>query len=243
MFPLLFLDSKKIEKKKREVVLDMIFKDVVDEAKTLVGAEATTLFVLEDAAASGGKATTMYAKYVGGTDSSHIKDIRVPVGVGIAGRVALTGESATIYDCRSEPDWTNTFDGGDSNFVTKHMLCVPVMNSDGKVIAVVQAINKLDSGTANIQERPSKIVQRRESRIKRVGSTSHAKGGFSHIDLKVLQSLCSHIAVALERLDSPEEEGHDLKETIRLLKNGEGGTKHEHAAPFGFRERRPLHKE
>lgn len=47
MFPLLFIDSKKIEKKKKEAALDGIFLDVVNEAKELVGAEATTLFIVE----------------------------------------------------------------------------------------------------------------------------------------------------------------------------------------------------
>jgi putative methionine-R-sulfoxide reductase with GAF domain len=231
MFPLLFLDSKKIEKKKREVMLDSIFKDVVDEAKNLVGAQATTLFVVDDAT------KTLYAKYVGGSDSSHIKDIRVPIGAGIAGRVALTGESALIYDCRSEPDWTGRFDD-DAGFVTKHMCCVPVTNTEGKVVAVVQAINKLEGGTARIQRQQSKI-QRQQSILK--NRVAHGKGGFNHNDLRVLQSLCSHIAVALERLDSAEDEGHGLRATMDMLKKS-GSFKHADA-PFGFRERRPLHKE
>jgi len=118
------------------------------------------------------------------------------------------------------------------------MLCVPVIGSDGKVIAVVQAINKLDTGTAKIQRQPSKI-QRHESRLKK-RADHHGQGGFNHNDLRVLQALCSHIAIALERLDSTEDEGKDLRETMKLLKNG-GTTVQE--APFGFRERRPLHKD
>ena len=66
--------------------------DVVNEAKELVGAEATTLFIVEG--------DIIYAKYVGGMQSAHIKEIRIPVGKGIAGRVALTGEPAMIYDVR-----------------------------------------------------------------------------------------------------------------------------------------------
>jgi hypothetical protein len=121
------------------------------------------------------------------------------------------------------------------------MLCVPVTNSEGKTIAVVQAINKLDTGTASIQRRTSSKarLERHASRIKREGV---GQVGFNHNDLRTLQSLCSHIAVALERLDgSDEDEGKDLKETIRLLKNG--GTQAGQEAPFGFRERRPLHKD
>ena len=47
MFPLLFIDSKKMEKKKKEAALDGIFLDVVNEAKELEGAEATTIFIVK----------------------------------------------------------------------------------------------------------------------------------------------------------------------------------------------------
>lgn len=65
MFPLLFIDSKKAEAGKKQVKLDQLFMDVVNEAKTLVGAEATTLFVVEE--------EELFARYVGGDDSGHIK--------------------------------------------------------------------------------------------------------------------------------------------------------------------------
>ena len=85
MFPLLLMDPTAAEKRKKSARLDLLFKDVVNEAKGLVNAEATTLFILEG--------QELYAKYVGdGEKSEHIKEIRIPVGEGIAGRVALTGE-------------------------------------------------------------------------------------------------------------------------------------------------------
>jgi len=44
MIPLLYIDSEKVERSKKEVVVDSIFRDIVDEAKSLVGAEWTSLF-------------------------------------------------------------------------------------------------------------------------------------------------------------------------------------------------------
>ena len=49
MIPLYFIDSTKIQKRKRQYVLDNLFQDVVEEAGQLVGAESIVLFLLVDA--------------------------------------------------------------------------------------------------------------------------------------------------------------------------------------------------
>ena len=45
MFPLLWIDPHKIDRMKREKHIETIFSDVVTEAKTLIGAESTCLYV------------------------------------------------------------------------------------------------------------------------------------------------------------------------------------------------------
>ena len=46
MFPLLFIDSNKIQARKREAAMDTIFRDVMEEASSLIGARRTCLYVL-----------------------------------------------------------------------------------------------------------------------------------------------------------------------------------------------------
>lgn len=46
MFPLLFIDSKAIEKKKRTEAIEHLCRDVVIEAKELIGADSTCLFLV-----------------------------------------------------------------------------------------------------------------------------------------------------------------------------------------------------
>ena len=46
MFPLLFIDSNKIQARKREAAMESIFQDVVTEAGSLIGAQRTALFLL-----------------------------------------------------------------------------------------------------------------------------------------------------------------------------------------------------
>ena len=45
MFPLFFIDSSKVEQKKKKAQLEHLFQDVVQEAKTLIDAESTCLYV------------------------------------------------------------------------------------------------------------------------------------------------------------------------------------------------------
>lgn len=211
MFPLLFIDSKKAEKRKKQNGLDLLFMDVVEEAKKLVGAEATTLFVVEG--------EELYARYVGGEGSKHIKEIRMPLGTGIAGRVALTGEPAVIYDVREEPDFNPSYDSG--TFKTKSMCCVPVKDVEGRVVGVVQAINKVAQRSPTRGGGPGN-PGKRHTRVKK---------GFTMDDLGILQQISNHAAVFMQGMDEGMEELR-FRDTLKLLNKGEGTGKKERKRPL-----------
>ncbi len=69
-------------------------------------------------------------------------EIRLPIGQGIAGAVAKTGETINVPDAYADP----RFDRGTdvrSGYRTQNMLVIPVWSSDGKrVIGVIQVLNK-----------------------------------------------------------------------------------------------------
>ena len=67
----------------------------------------------------------------------------IPKGKGIAGHVALTGEVLHVSDPYRDPRFNKQADK-ESGYVTKSILCAPVRDSDGRSIAVLEAINKLD---------------------------------------------------------------------------------------------------
>lgn len=71
------------------------------------------------------------------------KDIRLPMGKGIAGTVALTGETIKIDNCYSDPRFDPANDIA-SGYKTHTMLCIPVKNGHGEIVGVMQAINKQD---------------------------------------------------------------------------------------------------
>ena len=69
-------------------------------------------------------------------------EIRLPLGTGIAGQVALTGETINVPDAYADPRFDRNFDLR-SGYRTLNMLVVPVTDTTGRVvIGVLQVLNK-----------------------------------------------------------------------------------------------------
>ena len=82
----------------------------------------------------------MWSKVAEGMDS---KEIRFPVGVGIAGDVAKTLKTANIPDAYKDDRFNPAFDK-ETNYRTKSILCMPMLNNEGALVGVVQVLNKKD---------------------------------------------------------------------------------------------------
>ena len=67
--------------------------------------------------------------------------IRIPRGVGIAGHVATTGEVVNVPEPYLDPRFNKQTDK-DTGYLTTSLLCVPVRDDEGEIIAVLQAVNK-----------------------------------------------------------------------------------------------------
>ena len=68
-------------------------------------------------------------------------EIRVPLGTGIAGHVALSGETVNLKDVAQD---SRVFHGYEQRFgfLTRTMLCMPMRNRAGRIIGVIQMLNK-----------------------------------------------------------------------------------------------------
>uniref|UniRef100_A0A7S3PD62 GAF domain-containing protein n=1 Tax=Amphora coffeiformis TaxID=265554 RepID=A0A7S3PD62_9STRA len=208
MFPLLFIDSNKIQARKREAAMDAIFRDVMDEASSLIGARRTCLYVLcskepdnENALRPNSEGKYLYAKY-GGTSTSQESARVITLGRGIVSRAALTGESWNIENVLSEPDFVKE-EAEAAGDEAKSMLCVPVLDGEGKTIAVIQALGKMSTGKEHDTPAGSPSVK-----------------GFSNSDVQVLKALASHISVSLQHMYEVEayEESARLQDAIRIMK-------------------------
>ncbi|XP_054266416.1 dual 3',5'-cyclic-AMP and -GMP phosphodiesterase 11-like isoform X2 [Macrosteles quadrilineatus] len=68
---------------------------------------------------------------------------RFPINVGITGYVATTGETVNIPNAYQDERFDPSVDEG-TVFKHKTILCMPIKNSSGQIIGVIQLINKFD---------------------------------------------------------------------------------------------------
>ncbi len=120
--------------------LDETLKRVMDEAKTLMKADRSTLWLIDR------ERNELWAQIPQADGSS--QEIRIPMGVGFAGKVAQTGEALNIpFDLYDHPNSNNSKKvDQESGYRTCSLLCMPVYNSNQELIGVTQLVNKKKSG-------------------------------------------------------------------------------------------------
>lgn len=77
-------------------------------------------------------------------DMEQLGEIRFPVGRGIAGTVAQSGEPIRIDDAYTDSRFNPEVDQ-QTGYQTKSILCLPLKNRHDKVFAVAQLLNRLDN--------------------------------------------------------------------------------------------------
>ncbi|XP_024939186.1 dual 3',5'-cyclic-AMP and -GMP phosphodiesterase 11 isoform X3 [Cephus cinctus] len=68
---------------------------------------------------------------------------RFPINVGITGYVATTGETVNIPNAYDDPRFDASVDDG-TGFRHRTILCMPIKNSSGQIIGVIQLVNKFN---------------------------------------------------------------------------------------------------
>ena len=69
--------------------------------------------------------------------------VSIPLGSGIAGAVAQSGESIRIDDAYADPRFNPEIDQ-QTGFRTQSILCLPIRDHSGRVFAVSQLLNRQD---------------------------------------------------------------------------------------------------
>jgi len=119
-----------------EDVLDEVLEAVTVKTREVLNADRATLYLVEPDHG-------MLRSKIAEQEGAEALEIRVPVGKGIAGRVAKTGESLNIEDAWSHPDFNREVDER-TGYRTRSLLCMPVYNRKGEVFAVAQLLNRRD---------------------------------------------------------------------------------------------------
>ena len=127
--------------------LDSLLPVIIHKTTEVMDAERSSLFIYDP------DSDELWSKVAEGMDE---KTIRFPAGVGIAGDVAKTLETANIPDAYDDTRFNPEFDK-QSNFKTKSVLCMPMTTRKGELIGVIQVLNKTDGGT--FQEGDEKLLE------------------------------------------------------------------------------------
>jgi hypothetical protein len=108
MFPLLLIDPDEVQFRKQDAKIFGIFRDVMNEAKTLVSADSTCLFLVVDDDKStipahyNRKLNSYEKKYLYGkyccNDKKTKKRLCVPVGRGIISEAIMSGEIVNVHE-------------------------------------------------------------------------------------------------------------------------------------------------
>jgi adenylate cyclase len=114
--------------------LETTLRSVMDQARDLMQADRSTLFLLKR------EANELWTK-VAKADGKTMVEIRIPANKGIAGYVASTGQTLNITDAYDDPRFDPTTDQ-QTGYRTRTVLCMPVHNAIGELIGVTQLINK-----------------------------------------------------------------------------------------------------
>lgn len=112
--------------------LDALLRIIVEATTQLLDADRATIFLVDADRAE------VWSKVALGTD---VGEIRFPLNVGIAGRVASTGETVNIPDAYEDPRFNPEPDRR-SGYRTRSLLTYAMKGHDGRVIGVFQAVNK-----------------------------------------------------------------------------------------------------
>jgi K+-sensing histidine kinase KdpD len=112
--------------------LDKLLGLILDSAARCIEADRGTLYLVDDIKKE------IWSKVLQGTD---MVEIRLPVGKGLSGYVAETGEAIIIPDTYADSRF-NPDNDKRTGYRTRNMLCMPMKNKDGKIIGVFQLLNK-----------------------------------------------------------------------------------------------------
>jgi adenylate cyclase len=126
-----------------ELEIDQLLQKIVTTTSEVMNADRCTLFLVHR------KSGELWSRVAQGTA---MNEIRVPRGMGIAGHVAVTGETVNIRDAYQDPRFNPEVDRR-TGYRTKTILCMPLKNDQGEIIGVMQVLNKKDGVFTDEDER------------------------------------------------------------------------------------------
>ena len=114
--------------------LDRLLQLILAEVTKVMGADRSSLFLVDK------ERNELWSKIAQGLE---MRELRIRIGMGIAGYVAQAGKTVNIQDAYVDPRFNQETDQR-TGYRTRTILCVPMRNKLDDVIGVLQVLNKQD---------------------------------------------------------------------------------------------------
>lgn len=112
--------------------LDQMLGVLVEVATKELNAERATIFLCDK------ESNELYSRVAIGNFQ---REIRIMSHSGVAGHVFTSGQSAIVHDAYADEHFNRSVDE-QTGYVTKSILCVPILTVKGEIIGVAQVLNK-----------------------------------------------------------------------------------------------------
>ncbi len=190
---------------KSSLDLEDTLKKVMDQAKELMNADRSTLWLLDN------EKEQLWTKI---PVNGKLTEFRIAKDEGFAGMVVKSGKPLLIpFDVYDDPrSVTSQQTDKRTGYRTSSMLCMPVFNADNELIGVTQLINKKKQGEYppyNPNDWPKAPEQ--------------WKASFNRNDLEFMKAFNIQAGVALQNaklFDTVKQEQQRQKDILRSLTNG-----------------------
>jgi diguanylate cyclase (GGDEF)-like protein len=117
--------------------LEEILLTIMDKMAQFFGPERWSMLMVDEATQQ------LYYPIAAGENAESLKDLRIPMGEGLAGMVASTGNTLIVPDVSLDPQWS-AFSRAHPELRIQAIACIPVRSGD-KTLGVIQLFNsKLD---------------------------------------------------------------------------------------------------
>ncbi len=117
-----------------ETNIDSLLTIIAQQIQQALEADRCTVFLLDD------EHNELWSKVALGLE---IKEIRFASNKGLAGHVAMTGETINIKNAY-ESEYFNKDIDLQTGYKTKNILCMPIRNLSHQIVGVFQVLNKFD---------------------------------------------------------------------------------------------------
>jgi GAF domain-containing protein len=123
---------------------DALLESIASAAARIFGAEAATIFLVDEDQES------LVFRVTAGPNPHEVKGLKISIDKGIAGYVAMTGQSIAVSNTEQDARFYASF-AKSTGYVPKSILATP-LHSGERVIGVMEILDKIDASSFGLQD-------------------------------------------------------------------------------------------